>query len=243
MKLTPVLVFVALLPAAHDSAAEPIVLYYNERIPYLETQANGEVGGLTATPARLLFQRAGIAYVWKKAPAGTQVYLIRENREPACLVGWYKNPEREKLGKYTHPIYQGLKTVALTLAGNGKLGNEMTVADLLQKEGAVLLIKEMYSYGQTLDALIRRYQPHTAVATGENINMLHMLIYKRTDYFFIGEEEALELMRRSGYPLKDFKLIRFSEPLYEDPRHLWCSKQVPDSVIEKLDAAIDQAGH
>lgn len=242
MKRAAVFAVFATMLTAQELPAQPITLYYNERVPYLMPQADGEVVGATATPARLAFQRAGIPYRWKNASASTQIYLIRENKELACLVGWYKNPEREKLGKYTHAIYRGRRTVALALADNRNVGSERSAAELLQNSQAVLLVKELYSYGQTLDYLIGHIKPRISVATGENINMLRMLIYKRADYFFVEENEALELIKHSEYPSKDFKLIRFSEPLYEDARHLWCSKQVPDSVIEKLNAAIDQAG-
>ena len=233
-------VIATVLLAAQSMAGEKISLYYNERVPYLETQANGDVQGLTATPAKLVFQRAGIPFEWKKSSVTAQLLLIRENQRKGCLVGWYKNPEREKLGKFSHPIYQGRLTIALGLADNPKIGSEQSPRELLQNKQTTLLVKEGYSYGHILDIMIAQTQPRISVATGENINMLSMLVYKRADYFFVGEFEALELIRHSEYTQKDFKLMRFAEPLPEEPRHLWCSKQVPDDVIDKLNVEIDK---
>lgn len=220
------------------TSSQIIRLYYNERPPFLESQENAQVAGLTATPARQGFERAGIAYEWKKATAETQLDVIRANREPACLVGWYRLPERELIGKFSDPIYVGQQMIALHLASNKKIDGRVKVSHLFQDKNLILLVKNAYSYGKRLDHLINEFAPRTEVANAENLNMLSMLVYQRADYFLLGEDEAMALIKRSAYPKSNFKFTYFQEPIHEDSRHLWCSKQVPDSVIKKFNAAL-----
>jgi polar amino acid transport system substrate-binding protein len=221
-------------------ADDKIILLYNERIPYMETQANGDVAGLTATPAKLAFTRAGIPFEWKKLPTVTQLQWIQGNQKKACMIGWYKNSDREKIGKFSHAIYEDRQILAVGLATNPKFGDDKSARELVDNRQLVLLVKEGYSYGHVIDELISSKSPRISVTVGENINMLSMLIYKRADYFFVGEDEASELMRRSGHNHKDFKILHFANILHEDPRRLWCTSQVPDATMEKLNAEVDR---
>ena len=78
----------------------PIFLHYNERVPYLITTPDGVVG-LTASQAALVFKKAGIPFKWKKTPSKRQMIVLKNNENCDCLVGWFKNPDREKFCKYT----------------------------------------------------------------------------------------------------------------------------------------------
>lgn len=57
--------------AATCRAAEPITLLYNERPPYLVTEADGAVSGLTATPATRALRAAGLDFVWSPTAAAS----------------------------------------------------------------------------------------------------------------------------------------------------------------------------
>lgn len=84
---------------------EVIVLHYHERPPYMETTATG-VGGLTATPAGMAFETAGIPFRWELTPSNRQLKVVQDNLGHDCLLGWFKNPERETFAHFTAPIYQ-----------------------------------------------------------------------------------------------------------------------------------------
>lgn len=235
------LLFGMVLSVAPCLAGDKIFLYYNERTPYAETRENGAVEGLNATPAVTAFQRAGISYEWKKAPVSVQMLVLKENKLRACLAGgWFKNPEREKFGKFSVPVYQAKEMVVLALADNQAIANGRPVKDLLQNKQAALLVKEGYSYGRLLDQLISQLNTRTVVATGENVNMLAMLKYKRADYFFLSDIEAQALLERSEFGPADFKVVRFSEPLEQEPRRLWCTFLVSDAEIDRLNVELDK---
>lgn len=216
-------------------------LYFNERVPYLESKGNGRVEGLTASPANRALELASIPYAWKKATAEQQLAVINRNQEQACLVGWFKRPERELVGKYSAPLYAGKHMVALGLASNPRLQAKMRLADLMRDDQLTLLVKEGYSYGQILDQQIRNFSPRVMVATGENINMLNMLVYKRADYFLVSEEEANALIQRSDRSPAEFRLSYFVETIKEDPRYFWCTKRVPDALISKLNRVLEKS--
>lgn len=229
------------LSSAEANTFQKLNLYFNERAPYLESRGNGRVEGLTASPANRALELASISYAWKKATAEQQLAVMNRNQEQACLVGWFKRPERELIGKYSAPLYAGKQMVALSLASNPRLQVKMRVGDLMKDSQLVMLVKDGYSYGQILDQQIRNFSPKVIAATGENTNMLNMLVYKRADYFLVSEEEANALIQRSDRSPAEFRLSYFVETIKEDPRYFWCTKQVPDALISKLNRVLEKS--
>lgn len=219
-------------------AQETISLYYNERAPYLETVDEGIVKGLSATPAALAFQKAGIPFVWKKLPSKRQMNVLKSNTGQDCLVGWFKNAEREKFARYTLPIYQDKPTIGLALFSNTLLETGVTLESVLNKQKIRLLVKDGYSYGSYIDAKINALNPKRIPTTAENTNMIQMLYVDRADYMFIAEEEAETLIKRAGYKKEEFKYVTFSDVPKGNHRYILCSQQVGPSVIEKLNAVI-----
>jgi len=216
-----------------------ITIHYNERVPYLKTTPDG-VEGLTATPAALALKKAGIPFSWKKTPAIRQMAVLKKNDSCDCLVGWFKNSDREKFAKYTHPIYQDKPQIALARFDNDNLQNMTSVDSILSNPEITLLGKDEYSYGAFLDAKIIQHKPAIFRATVENINMLKMIYYKRNDYFFIAPEEADTLIESSGISKKNFKYVTFSDMPEGEKRYILCSQKVGDEIIEKLNAAITE---
>ena len=216
-----------------------ITVHYHERIPYVRTTPTG-VEGLTATPVSIVFNKSGIFFRWEKTPSKRQLKMIEKNRGCDCAVGWFKNPDREKFGKYTYSIYQDKPQIALARADNGKLKNNMTVDTILSNRELTLGIKDGYSYGTFLDAKIAKHNPVIDSTVNENINMLKKIHSGRGDYFFIAPEEAVGLIKSSGLPEKDFKYIAFSDMPEGEKRYILCSRSVRDEDIERLNKAITE---
>lgn len=214
-----------------------IKLHYNQRTPYVSITANG-IEGLTATPAALAFKNSGIPFQWEDTPFKRQMKMIENNEGCDCSVGRFKTPDREKLVKFTHPIYQDKPQIALARADNEKLQNNVSVDSVLSNRQLRLEVKEGYSYGVVLDEKIAHYQPNTDRTTNENITLLKKIHSRRSDYFFIAQEEADGLIESSGIPKNDFKYISFSDIREGEKRYIMCSLKVPDEMIEKLNKAI-----
>ncbi len=105
---------------------------------------------------------------------------------------------------------------------------------MMKDQSVILLVKGGYSYGPFLDKLIESYDPNRSTVTVENYQMIKMIYLRRGDYFFIAEEEATSLIQSAGFQLEDFKLIHFSEMPRGNKRYIMCSRQVHDSIIQRL---------
>jgi len=214
-----------------------IKLHYNPRPPYTSITKDG-IAGLTATPAALAFKNSGIPFQWEDTPFKRQMKMIEDNEGCDCLVGRFKTADREKLAKFTHHIYQDKPQIALAMANNEKLQNNVSVDSVLSNPQLKLEIKEGYSYGVILDEKIARYKPNVDRTTNENITLLKKIYSKRADYFFIAPEEADELIESSGIPKNDLKYISFSDIGEGEKRYIMCSQKVSEEIIEKLNRAI-----
>jgi ABC-type amino acid transport substrate-binding protein len=224
-------------PSARDSAL--ITLHFNERPPYLIATEDG-VRGLTGDPTTLIFEKSGIPFQWKQTPSKRQIYLLQQNSGRDCLVGWFKNAEREQFARFTLPVYQDEPQFALVRADNSAIASGHTVAEVFANPQLTLLVKDGYSYGDYLDDRIAQYDPHRTVTTDENSGMLKMVFAGHADYFFIAPEEAEGLLRSSAFDAQDFKSIGFTDITSGEKRYILCSLQVEEAVIEQLNTAIRQ---
>lgn len=226
------------LGGAFSAMAQGVVLHYNLRSPYQEIK-DGQLSGLTGTPALEAFQAANIPFETKNTPAARLLILVVKNNKGAdCGIGWFKNPERESFAKFTKPIYQDAPHVVLMAAGNNKIKATDSVESVLGNKSLELLVKKSYSYGEGLDALIEKYQPNRQSVTVENIQMFKMIQSKRADYLFVAPEEAATAIALAGFKLSDFKLLKLAGIPKGEFRYIMCSMAVSDELIEKLNSAI-----
>jgi polar amino acid transport system substrate-binding protein len=218
-------------------AAQTITLHYNERPPYLITTADG-VAGLTGSPATIAFQRANIPFNWKQTPSKRQMYILQQNLGQDCLVGWFKNPEREKYAQYTQPVYRDVPQIALARSDNIRIDSVNTVDAIFSNADLTMLVKDGYSYGEFLDQKIAEHNPVRVVTTVENSGMLKMVQAGRADYFFIAPEEAEGLIETSEFSKDDFKVVGLQDIPYGENRYILCSLQVDHTIINRLNTAI-----
>jgi polar amino acid transport system substrate-binding protein len=218
-----------------DRTAERITLHFNERPPYMVAAADGTATGLSATPARQAFAAAGIAVRWAQTPTTRQLSVIRDNEGLDCAIGWFRKPDREAFAKFSKPIYRDRPTVVLAHAA---FVPERRLADLLRRPGVTVLVKDNYSYGAMIDALLAEKRAFVLSTTAENQQMLRMVAERRVDMMFAAEEEAQHLLGRAGIAARGLQLLRFDDVPIGERRHLMCSKRVPDALLERLNAAI-----
>jgi len=228
-----------LVAAAPAQAAEPMELYWFDRPPYmLQRPGSDEVSGLTATPAAQAFRSAGIGFRWVSLPTMRQLVTLKEGNQPACAVGWFRNPEREQQFKFTAPIYRDQPTVALARADYLPAS---TPAGTLRQPGVSVLLKDGFSYGPVIDQLLVQFGPERVVTSAETLSMANMIAAHRANLMFAAEEEASYLLEqaeheaRLPYPLK---IIRFADLPPGERRHILCSRATPDDLIERLNKAI-----
>lgn len=221
-----------------SATAATITVAYNERPPYLVSNPDGTVSGLTATPVANAFHQAQIPFVWEKNPTNRQLQILKESGGMYCAVGWFKNPAREKFAKFTKAVYRDKPSIVIANL-NFSAPPDTSLAEILTRPDVHVLVKDQYSYGPYVDGLFARLKPALVQTTAENINMIRMIKVGRADFMLASEEEASYFVEQAGFSVKDFQLLKFKDMPAGEKRYLMCSKDVPDELINQLNKAIN----
>lgn len=227
----------AVIGAASNATGQVVALHYNSRPPYLIVQ-EGTLSGLTGSAAIAAFKASGVPFVIKETPAARQLKVVKDNEGMDCGVGWFKNPEREAYAKFTKPIYQDEPQIVLTAADNTKIKATDSIESVLGNQDLNLLVKNSYSYGKALDAMIEKYRPRRQTVSAENIQMFKMVQAQRADYMFAAPEEAAVTIPIAGFQPSQFNLIKLAHMPKGEYRYIMCSQSVPDDTIARLNEAI-----
>ncbi|MCF8074787.1 MAG: hypothetical protein K9K63_05505 [Desulfotignum sp.] len=226
------------MPVISDTRSDSdITMLYHERPPYYVTGPLG-IYGLCVDPVKKALLAANVRADWVKMPAARQLDMVRFKVKNTCAIGWFKNPDREKYAVYSSAIYRDKPMIALARADNFRLVSGRLLAQTLGNQEVILLRKNGYSYGRFIDEMILTLDPRQKMTAAENIGMLKLVHDGLADYFFISQEEALELVQSSGLLSDNFKLIRFSDMPGGNQRYLLFSKATDKAIIDRVDAAI-----
>lgn len=229
---------VGLCALAPAQSTEPVTLHYVQRPPYMMAVGDGLVG-LTGGPSYQAFLQAKVPVVVKETPFARQLYYLERNSGKDCMIGMFRKPEREAFARYTKPVYQDQPQIILTGATSAsRFSSYQSVMDVLGDKKMVLLVKLGYSYGAALDALIEKFQPTRIKTTDENLQMIRSVRLNASSYMFMAPEEASAAIEAAGFDPAEFKQITLNNMPEGEYRHLLCSRNVPDDVIQKLNAAI-----
>jgi hypothetical protein len=214
-----------------------VQIHYQSRPPYSQEGASGAVG-LLADPVAAALQRAGIAFTWVKTPGQRQLSLIQAGRGAHCGLGWFRNAEREALGKFTRPVYQDRPFMALTRRDGGGAPNQ-PLASLLGAGGPAVLVKDGYSYGAVLDALIAQQPSAVRRTSAESVQMALMIDAGRAAWMIVAPEEAEVLLQQMPEVARRLQLVAVAGMPDGNTRHLYCSQAVSDALITQINRALD----
>lgn len=213
-------------------ADPPLTLHYQERPPYSATGPDGQVSGLVAEPAARALRAAGIAFEWARTPNQRQLALIQgEATGLHCGVGWFRNAGREALGRFSAPLYRDNPLAAL-VRDDAWREPSATAAALLAAPQMRLLVKDGYSYGPRLDALIAAAAHPPLRTSVEPTQMARMLASGRADWMIVAPEEA------SLLAAPQLRLLPLTDEPKGQTRHLYCSRAVPAAWIVRIDRAL-----
>jgi polar amino acid transport system substrate-binding protein len=227
--------------AAVAVPAAELTLHYQERAPYSSLEADGSVSGLVATPAARALTAAGVAFRWERTPAQRQLALIQHGDGLHCGIGWFRNAEREALGRFNHrALYRDQPFAALVRAGPA-WGDSARAADAIATTSARLLVKDGYSYGALLDRLIAA-APAPPVRTSVDPDaMARIVTAGRADWMLVSPDEAPALLARARTPPGALRLIRLDDVPAGEGRHLYCNRAVPAEWLARVDDALAAA--
>lgn len=237
MRTFIVIVIVALAAASAARPQQVITLHFEARPPYLVGDGNGGALGLTATPAANAFRAAGITFNWQQSSMNRQLHLLKENAGQHCVIGWFKNAKRSRYVKFTRPIYRDKALVGVvrsTWAG----ADGRRLDEVLAAPGLRVVVKANYSYGAHVDRLLERAPARPIASSQPNAQIAELVRNDRADLMFVAEEEAEVLLRQNGAGARALRRLAFSDTMPGEWRHIACTRQVPDALIERLDANI-----
>ena len=226
-------------PAPVAAGGGPITLHYQERPPYSSTAGDGRVHGLLATAAARACQKAQLPCTWARTPGQRQLALIQTGHGWDCGLGWFRNAERESLGRFSAALYQDRPYMALARRGT-PWEPQRSLAALLADTTLPLLVKEGYSYGALLDRLIAEHAGQVRRTSAENQQMARMIEAGRAGWMIVAPEEAEVLLAEpapGGAP-PPLQLHPLPGVPAGQTRHLYCNKAVPEAVIERLNRAL-----
>lgn len=220
---------------------DKIEIMYYERTPYMISDDQGNISGLTASVVDYAFKKANIPFEWINIPAQRQLVLIKKNKSKIGGLGWFKNPERELFSNFSIPLYQDKQIQILARKDNFIVSNQKTLDTLFSNKSLALATKSSYSYGNYIDNKIATLQPHMYVlAGGDTTNLLKMINSKRADYIFISQEEATLAIINAGFSTRDFQLLTLKDIPVGEKRYLMFSNQVDITTITTINRYIEE---
>jgi polar amino acid transport system substrate-binding protein len=219
-------------------AVQPLTLQYYERKPFHYTLENGSVVGLLVTPTEAAFKKIGIAIRWQLVPVNRILDDLKRNTSAMCTPGWYKKPEREEYAQFSLPIYRDKPLVGLARA-DFFVKSDITAKELFANPKTHLLVKQNFSQGAYMDALIASMPPsQVARVAAEVPNLVKMVNLNRADLIITTQEEVALYVDQAELAMKDFRVLVFPDVPAVELRYILCSKQVPVETMTKLNKAL-----
>ncbi|HEX8955378.1 MAG TPA: transporter substrate-binding domain-containing protein [Burkholderiaceae bacterium] len=219
------------------AAAEPIVLFYVQRPPFMGSGADGKLSGFLIPPVTRAFAKAGIPAVWREASTMRQLTIIRTDAMRACSTGRYRTPDREAYARFSLSYYQDMPWVGVA---NLRLKTEdrMRAADLMADPNVSVLLKDDIKFGPYADDLIAHMKAKRIGTTSDFGQIIRLVQAGRADFTFISGEEESYYRKQTGSTDKDLKIIHFTDMPAGEKRYLMCSKSVSDAEMEKINAGL-----
>ncbi|AXK38717.1 substrate-binding periplasmic protein [Crenobacter cavernae] len=215
--------------------AEPLVLHYFERPPFYYSLPNGQPAGLVVDRLRRALALSGLPYRWQQTPSNRQLAQIEADSGADCIVGWFRTAERERIGRFSAPLYRDRPQVAI-VNESLPLDGPPAVARLLAERNGIFLRRERFSYGHALDALLAAKKPREMATSVPIADMVRMVGAGRAAYTFVSAEEA-ETLKLDGA-----RAVTLADMPAGETRHLLCSRHVPADTLARLDAALLKLG-
>ncbi|GAB3248319.1 hypothetical protein [Chitinimonas naiadis] len=228
---------ICLLPVMLPAKAESLVVYYEFRPPYTEFK-DGVLTGLQGKPAMQALQQLGITLDLRDVPFNRHMAIIEKNLEYACAVGRFKTAARMSSGKFSLPFYRDQPYAALVRGDNPKLQGVQGFQALLQTPGLRFVFREGYSYGEQLDGWIASSKATIVRLPESNLNLARMIYRQMADVSLFAGEEADGLLAALPEERGALAVRRYADSPQGALRYFYCSKQVDDALLHKLDAVI-----
>lgn len=221
---------------ATDAAADPVVLQYMEQAPMSGTGPDGQPRGQLVDHMRRLAAAGGLQLRWEPVPLKRSLLELRQNTRAHCVLGIFRNAERERFTRFSRPIWT---TDPQWLVARPEIADRLrrhAHARLALADPALrLLVYDGVSYGETLDQWIRERSGPTQRLPAAHDRMLDMLARGRADFAILSEAELAGARRAGLRGAAAVELVRLPGAPPPTLRYLGCSHKVSPAWMEAFD--------
>gem|GEM_PF-4885599 len=219
--------------------AAPLLLHFMDQPPASGVDAQGRPQGELVERMRRVEALAGLPLRWQLTPLKRSLQDLRDNREPVCVLGIYRNAEREAYVRFSRSLLAGYPQILVARSEVAPLLRQQPSGRAaLQAAELRLLVFDGVSYGEEIDAWIRERQGPTVRVVSGPLRVVEMLARDRAD-FAIVTPRGLEQWRQAGVRGVEALEAVVSPALpAPPPRHIGCSLQVGAERMRALDQAI-----
>ncbi|HYC05646.1 MAG TPA: transporter substrate-binding domain-containing protein [Azospirillaceae bacterium] len=220
--------------AAADTAT--LTILYQEMAPFIEKAPTGEVTGPVAERVAAVAAQAGVRLDWVGSIPRSRIIAEMEAGRPACLPNARKTPDREKLFKFSQPLFEA-PDYRVVLKKERAQRYE-TLNDLLNDPELILGALLGVSLGPEIDAIIKDRGTNVLVTRGSMVDLVRLLHAGRIDYIILDELDYRIAAGQEGVPRAATVSRTFPDLPTTEPGRIMCARTVPDEVMSRLDRAI-----
>lgn len=238
MKVTLLCLLLSCLFTLPARAQEPITVAWRDKAPY-HYKENGVEQGFLLLRAKQLFAQAEVPAVFVETPAKRIWHDFAYGKKSFCSIGWYRLPERERLAQFSRAFH--VDPPQILLVGPKALPAiqaHKRFAALLADPNISLGVVDGVSYGPILDQLISQSANRVEPVTVSPANLMRMVAANRVNYMF-ADQADWQYLRSRETGLESISEYHFSDLPPGLERFIICSKDVPSTVIDKLNRAIE----
>lgn len=217
--------------------AQKLKLLFFHRPPYYIYDKNG-VRGIILKRAIYVLKQAKVEFELELSTPNRIMESFKRGHQNICSPGWFKTKERTRWAKFSVPIYQNKPIVLLTGKWNQRLIKFHSLSQIFRLRSYTWGRIKNFSYGEVIDRYQQQFKPRTINIDGDQLNLIHMLKYKRFSYMLISPEEIDFLIASAGYDKKNFVIIHLKDVKKGNKRYLMFSKDVSDRLIKKINEFI-----
>jgi hypothetical protein len=222
--------------AGSTQAKEPLRVQY---VPQVQLQADGVPDLPMANRLARWAQQAGLSLHWEAVPLKRSLQELKANREPLCVLGAFRTPERQGYARFSLPIFQEeqqLFIAALRVAAQLRALPDARAA--VMDTRLRLLVFDGVAYGQAWDRWIAERPEPPLRASAGSARLLPMLARGHAD-FTISVPSELQQLQAAGDPdAGSVETVSLPGLPPAPRRHLACSLRVPADWLARIDAAI-----
>lgn len=223
--------FLALISFATLSAE--VELMYYDRPPLFYTDAKGQPAGLMIGKIKETLEKLNYKVTFALYPPKRQFSEIAANKRATCGVGWFKNSEREKIGKFSHEIFSDEPLLLITHK-TITLNHKEKLKSFFKRKDLTYLKKNGFSYGVDIDALEDTFRPQVHMVSTATSSIFEMVGKRGLYYTLLDRNEVDYIVKENPKLLESIHFAPIEESSKGNIRYLFCSFLTPDKFLVDL---------